>query len=130
MRKVNHKTVILSAFKEGLGSGENYERHCELLVDIRQSFKYKVVQGRYNGKEELSIVVPVRCESDTRILASLANHYEQECVLVVNEDNTSDLLYPNGYTERLGTMKIVSPSEALKGDYTHDFKNDIYYKVV
>ena len=130
MRKANHKTVIMSAFRKELNSGENFDRHCDLLVDIKQSYRCGAVQGRYEGNEELSIVVQLDHSSDVIILSALANHYQQDCIMVVNEDNSCDLVYADGRTEGIGKMIMVEPSVAMQGDYTHDFRNDIYYKVI
>lgn len=131
MRKINKKTVILSAFRSDLSHVENYNRHCDLQRDLVTDFKYKIVTGHYKGSEEYSLVIPVACDDEIRILSSIAMHYDQDCILVINESNETFLHYPNGSTESIGTFKAVSKKYALDSEnYTYDHESDIYYMAV
>ena len=131
MRKANHKTVIMSAYKKDYKEKSNIARHIALRDDLQEDFALKEVVGKYDDEYEQSLVIPVKSNREIRLLSAIANHYEQDCILVINEDNTVNLLHSDGITEKTGTFKEISAARAINsGAFTYDPSTEIYYKVV
>ena len=127
MRNSNNKTVIMSAFTLST-VGSNLVRHKNLQNDLKvMGLSYKVVTGVYKGSKELSLVIPCNDAQIVELLA-LSKHYNQECIAVIDKDNQTNLLYPNGDSLKIGTFKHVTKEYAeSKEAYTLDEKTGFYF---
>jgi hypothetical protein len=85
--------------------------HAEALKVFKASnVPVLELQGKYQGVEELSILVPsfdYRYEVET-----LAKQYNQECYLESHNDRATSLVYPDGTRQSIGTLTPVSQAEA------------------
>ncbi len=129
MRKANFKTVIISADLDTLTIEENAARYVEMkssLVSLQIGFT--TAYGSYKGKFENSLIVPV-LEDKIKVLRGMAKHFEQDCILVIDEMNTAHLDFLNGQTKTLGIFREVH-SEVAKRQENYTYINNKYYMAV
>lgn len=136
MRSINNyenkHVVILSAFVSDETRERNLDRHDNLQMDlITSNYQYKIVNGAYKGQDEVSMVVTLQDESEVRDLLSLANHYNQDSILVLKPyTREAILLFTNGQRDSLGTFQPCTEHEAKQREgFTYCPKNDQYYIV-
>ena len=83
------------------------------------------VIGVYKNTQERSFAVPLTQLSEAR---QLANMYNQECILVV-DNNAAFLEYIDGRTEYVGEWKEISRIEAATRD-AYTIYNNKYFAAV
>lgn len=71
-------------------------------------------QGRYKGQAEASWVVEVRSPQDVAVVCAAAARYNQESILVVDQDNTAKLVYA-GLTPRVVKLGRVFRADVDDG---------------
>ena len=99
----NSKEENRKAFKEICHFLKNYD------------YNFQIVQGVYKGNSEPCLMVGIgdnignNLTADIHTSANVASIYGQESILLVNRDNSSELLYPStNKREYLGKMRQVS----------------------
>lgn len=73
---------------------------------------YKVLLGLYKGVTEQSILVQGFEHRGT--VEALCAEYNQQCYLESHNDRMSFLVFPNGTKQKVGILKTLSASDALK----------------
>ncbi len=141
------KAVIFSVFTED-GNKECKSRSLSSYVvsqndinheDTRQDLKkfeysFKEVDGYYKNKIEQSFYVEYEKDSDLYVLLGIAAAFNQEAVLLIDEDRNASLLFSENNSfahslpQSIGKFTQVSENEALRHDaYTHDYLNGGFY---
>lgn len=70
--------------------------------------------------QEVSHIVKCDCNDDLDAVLDLAAYFEQDCIMCVQDDNSASLMFQDGSIQDLGTLQIVSRSQAYKaGHYTY-----------
>jgi hypothetical protein len=91
---------------------------------------FKPLIGCYKGIQKSSYLVPLKSLEDDRLetLIDLARRYDQESILIADENRECQLLYvKTGKIEYLGVMTHVEESEALKSDAWTKTLDGFYY---
>ena len=135
MRPINKKCVILSAEQDICTDKTN--RHNSQLLENQFKYNglnYKHLIGSYKGKLEASFLVEYDSQNERRLINSLAGKFNQESVLLLDEDRNA-VLYnesENGLTQiPLGKLKPITPRQAEKLDaWSYCPINDQYYGVL
>jgi hypothetical protein len=124
---IKSNVLIFSVFQKGLPELVNKMAHTQILSILkRQGFPVLELQGRYNGAEELSILVDGFEHRDT--VARLCSEFNQECYLESHNDRATFLVFPNGDTQSIGTLTGVSKQEAeAVGSYSYNPIIDQYF---
>jgi hypothetical protein len=129
MRDIVKPVIILSAFRKDLTDTQNMQRHTELESSLgKLKFANKVVVGCYKGVKELSYVIPYNDVAEELVLISLGEHFNQECVLKLDDNRNASLLYTNGSQEPLGHFHPITEKDALERD-NYTFSDGIYYGI-
>jgi hypothetical protein len=59
----------------------------------------------------------IRDQRDFSLIKDLALiHFDQESIMIVNKDGSSNLIYQDGSLENIGTMKELSEDQAMNLD--------------
>lgn len=111
MRALNPNVLIFSVFQKSVSAAKNEHAHAEML-SILQGAKLPVIelQGRYAGQDEKSILIQGFEHRAT--VERICQSFNQECYLESHNDRATFLVYPNGESTHIGTMKAVSQDEA------------------
>jgi len=130
---IKKRVVIISAELKGLSEVENNRRTAKLATELRlHQLKFKRALGSYKDTTETSFIVDAS-EDITRKLAVLAETFEQESILIVQDDaaRNADLFFVfTGKTERIGQISHLTSIEASKEDnWTLDLENNLYFGV-
>ena len=126
-----HKSFIIFSVDNNFDDILLLEHKRENLEqELKQVFNYKLVEGCYKGKTEVSFYVEIETVQDFNLIENIAHYYKQESILFVNDDRQAYLVYLDDTSNPvyIGNFKQVSKSEALQHDaYTYDYKNNGYY---
>ena len=126
----NNFTVIASAFRANLSANANLARHEDAISNLvaLSMCDLKTVIGVYHeeGMPEASREVSLMIENLTwkevqSCLSLYCDDYEQDCILVMNQDNGKCTLMANDWTDSIGNWTQVTREEAHEvGIYTLD----------
>ena len=114
MRPITKKCVIISA--ELTKTPETNVHNSEVLetLIVKHGLSYKHMVGCYKGQREASFLV----EYDTQLplLLDWAKRFNQESVLLLDEDRNARLSYISNSRKdmNIGKLKPVSKQEVLK----------------
>lgn len=119
--------LIVSAFQKGQTLLENTNKHNEAVEVLRSRLvPFKVLQGKYNGVTELSILVSGF--EHRELVESISKSNNQECYLESHNDRTTNLVYPDGARVSIGVLTGVTKDEAESvGSYSYDPLVDQYF---
>lgn len=111
MRTLSPDIMIFSVFQKHLHVNVNTHVHNEVLTAMRDAGLPVIeLQGRYNGVNELSILV--QGFEHRAAVEHACKSFNQECYLESYNDRATSLVYPDGRRESIGTLTNVSESEA------------------
>lgn len=80
-------TVLMSACLSTLTESQNAQRTAALHRELkRHSLDVVTCEGVYNGVKETSFAVPVNYQFVVKALSEVAREYEQESILVVDNE--------------------------------------------
>ena len=117
---IKNNILIFSVFQTGTSLELNTSRHNAVLQSLKRSgVPCMELQGRYNGNEELSILVDgFQYRQDVEYFC---NEYRQECYLESHSDRATSLVYPDGRRVSIGTLTPVSKEDAeALGSYSYN----------
>jgi len=130
MNNSNHFTVIASAFRATLSTNENLERHEDVTARLIKNgmCDLKTVVGVYHedgmpeASREVSLMIQnLSLTEVNQCLNMYCKTYEQDCILVMNQNNGHSSLKALEWSEELGTWTQVTREEAHEvGIYTLD----------
>lgn len=108
---IKPNVLIFSVFQAGLPELVNRMAHTQILSLLkRQGYPVLELQGRYNGADELSILVDGFQHRD--LVERMCLEFKQECYLESHNDRATFLVFPNGDKQAIGTLTPVSKQEA------------------
>lgn len=128
-------TVLMSACLSTLTQTQNAQRtaalHCELK---RHSLDVVPCEGVYKGVKEASFAIPVNYEFVVKALSEIAQEYEQESILVINNTtNDAELIFLNlravDRVEPAGKWTKTTGWDCRENhdNYTHFPEANVYY---
>lgn len=92
MRQKNEPCIIFSACNNESTEGDK-ERHEQLCHRLRRdNFLFKTLEGYYKGVKEDCVLVILENEDTLTTLKAIARCYNQESVLVLNEDRDGEIV--------------------------------------
>jgi hypothetical protein len=112
MHNVTERVYIFSVYNSTRDEALNYDvhkKHLQLLKDKRYSVTE--IEGRYNGKDERSILVYGTNQTE-KMIEEFSRAQLQESYLVVYHDGFSELVFSTGIRKGIGTMKLTTESDA------------------
>jgi hypothetical protein len=101
--------VIFSVFN---GSKLDNDNHKKVLNQLK-SLSAKELNGKYKNQLEKSIILDA---SFTDAIKKVADHFKQESILLIDEVGNGRLLFNDGRLQKIGKIKQVDKSEALRYD--------------
>lgn len=112
MKAIKPNVLIFSVFQKSEINSVNLRVHLETLQAMKSSgIPVLELQGRYNGVEELSILVSGF--EYRQAVEHACKTFNQECYLESNSDRQTFLIYPSGKREFIGVLTSVSKDEAM-----------------
>lgn len=109
MNNFTNHIFFISAEKSNRPSMVNNVNSLDLHYQLKREFDSVIpVIGCYNGVTEQSYLVSVPFSDVSRatgILQRIAASYDQDCIAYVDNERVLTLLYSNGKSERIGTLK-------------------------
>src|SRR5690606_19230066 len=108
--------VMVSAERAGLSPEENARRTEQLEQDLREAgFEPQRARGMYQGVPEASFLVPIADATELAEVLQLGlEKYEQESVLVVDEERRARLEFLDDFPMELGRFNPVESVEGLE----------------
>lgn len=124
---IKSNILIVSVFQSKLSQALNHDTHREVLKALKDSgVPVLELQGRYNGVNELSILVDGFEHRST--VERIAKTFNQECYLESHNDRATFLVYPDGRRESIGTLTPVSKQEAEQvGSFSYNAVIDQHF---
>lgn len=126
----NTFTVIASAFRSNMSTNANLARHEEVyaklvemnMCDLKAAIGVYHEEGMPEASREVSLLIENLSWDEVKKVVSLyCNDYEQDCVLVMNQETKACCRNTIGWAEHLGHWSKVTREEALEaGIYTFD----------
>lgn len=123
-------TVIASAFRANLSINVNLERHENTIAwlirnnmcDFKSAVGVYHEEGMPEASREVSLMINDLSWAEVKQLkAYYCEIAEQDCIFVMNQENTRCMLAGNDWTQELGFWSQVSRDEAhAAGIYTLD----------
>lgn len=115
-------TVLMSAHLSTLTQLQNAQRTEALHHELkRHSLDVVSCEGAYNGVKEVSFAVPVNYKFVVKALSEVAREYEQESILVVdNETKEAYLFELDGPIDTVSTIGKWSKTTWNDCKYNHD----------
>lgn len=112
--------LIFSVFQKGKSLTANEYAHKGVLAVLKyDGIPFLELQGKYDGAEELSILVDGFEHRST--VERIAKTFNQECYLESHNDRATFLVYQDGTTKSIGTLIPVSKQEAeAVGSYSYN----------
>lgn len=103
--------LIFSVFQNSVSKKQNEINHNEVLKAIQdKGISAMELQGRYNGSNELSILVSGF--EHRALVEHTCKAFNQESYLESHNDRATFLIYKDGRRESIGTLTPVSKEEA------------------
>ena len=107
--------LIVSVFQDSVLEDINRARHGNALKVLQSKGVPCIeLQGRYLGKNELSILV--QGFENRELVERLSSEFNQKCYLESYNDRATFLVYPDGRRDSIGTLQNVSQDEAEAAD--------------
>jgi hypothetical protein len=112
--------LIFSVFQKSVPAPLNEMAHRKVLSALKsEGLPVLELQGRYNGVDEMSILVDGF--EHRRMVERLCQEFGQECYLESHNDRATNLVFPDGSTQSIGTLVPVSKEEALAvGNFSYN----------
>lgn len=102
--------LIFSVFQNSVSKKQNEINHNEVLKAVQdKGLTAMELQGRYNGSNELSILVSGF--EHRALVEHTCKAFNQESYLESHNDRATFLIYKDGRRESIGTLTNVSQSE-------------------
>lgn len=122
------ETLLFSAERPNQNNVERNTLMRTMLDEL--NINYKLVNGVYEGTNELTFVVTPKNDVEKQTLVDIAlKQFSQDCVLELDSNRTARLLF-NGESKTIGKFVSCNRNEALKRDsYTYCPVNNSYYIV-
>lgn len=115
MRSRYRKTATISAELSNLQIEDNKLRTDCLREALRRlGADIRTFEGCYKGSVETSFMVALEGSVTLQTIVNLAQEYNQESILTIDEELNTTLLYMDGRVENLGLYQEVK--EWNKGD--------------
>lgn len=109
MNNFTNHMFFISAEKSNRPSMVNNVNSLDLHYQLKREFDSVIpVTGCYNGITEQSYLVSVPFSDVNRaktVLERIAASYDQDCIAYVDNERVLTLIYSNGNSERIGTLK-------------------------
>lgn len=132
-------SIVMSAMVSGRDTRTNLDAHFDLREDlVGLGFEPVSALGKYQGETELSYIVPCKL-SDLQKFTKLAYEYEQECILVINQDDlscrfvdtTKEVTHLLSPLESVGKWTKVTMEEITSSDINEGYTNvnGSYFKI-
>lgn len=122
--------IIFSVFKADRTDVQNGCRHAVVHKHLtNHGVPFKEVDGQYGGEHEKSFLVG---SSDYDLVYGLAQEYEQESILLVDEDRQATLRFVGDYTGESNDLHLGTFERTYhpKGrDYTFDPSTNQYWVI-
>lgn len=120
--------VLLSAHQNGHTNLQNQKATKNMLIWLKANrFVHTACQGVYKGTSETSFLIECRSHNSIFDLLEKAWQFNQECVLVMQNNGTAaSLNYPDGRRVVLGDFKPTLKLKALQQD-VYTILNGEYY---
>ncbi len=124
---IKPNVLIFSVFQKALPVYINRMAHDQILGILkRQGYPVIELKGRYDGIDELSILVEGFQHRET--VERMCLEFKQECYLESHNDRATFLVYPNGRRESIGTLTPVSKQEAEQvGSFSYNAEIDQHF---
>lgn len=122
--------LIVSVFQRGVNRNQNVDTHIAVMQTLKDTgIPHVELQGKYNGIEELSILIPGF--EHRPVVEKLVKTFNQDSYLESHNDRETFLIFANGDTEYIGKLVSVSKEEAERaGAYSYNPLVDAYYIAV
>lgn len=116
---IKPNVLIFSVFQSKLPEIVNKLAHTQLIAVLeKQGYPVMELQGRYNGSNELSILISGF--EHRAMVERICQDFNQECYLESHNDRATFLVYPDGRKESIGTLTPVTKQEAeAVGSYSY-----------
>jgi len=126
--KEKPEVLIFSVYQSDRQDTDNQDNHQTVVNRLSQlDISHKVLNGRYQGIDEKSILVKMD-QLDT--VQALCKQFNQESYLHLDKDRVASLRFTEGRIEKIGNLEAVSKTKALKSDaYTFDPMSNTYFIV-
>ena len=128
--------VFISAFKKDLSEKENIKRHNQLCeYATKEGLLFDQCLGVYEGVKELSILIYFHSQNKPYIgniydyIHNLIDKYDQDCALLVCDDNRSYLVNNDYTVNHIGTMHSTSYAPLGVKDYSYVINQCVYYYI-
>ena len=109
MNNFTNHIFFISAEKSNHPSMVNSVNSLDLHYQLKREFdSVTPVSGCYNGVTEQSYLVSIPFSDVSRaktVLERIAASYDQDCIAYVDNERVLTLLYSNGNSERIRTLK-------------------------
>ena len=117
---VKSNVLIFSVFQKSSSLVSNATSHARVVKGLQaQNIPFVELRGKYEGVEELSILV--EGFSHRPLVESLCKEFKQECYLESHNDRASFLVFPNGDKTAVGTLQGVTKEVAeAHGSYSYN----------
>lgn len=109
---------------------DSYENDIKAIQEFLPNYNYSrlAMHGVYKGVSELSYIIEVDDNLDD--IQALANKYNQECILYLDNQREASLIHSDGKKEYIGSFRSASKQLAqTKDNYTFNPKTGVYYIV-
>lgn len=129
----NQYTVVFSAWRTSNDLIANIEasKAARLSLDALGLPHWDAV-GSYlecdagEHKQEVSHIVHCKSAQDVELIKDIAWQYNQDCVMIVEQDNTAYLAFNHGDTMEIGVLTTVSKEVAHDNDCYTYFLGEYY----
>lgn len=124
---IKPNVLIFSVCQAALPELVNKMAHTQMLSILQnQGMPIMELQGRYNGSNEMSILIQGFEHRET--VERICKDFNQECYLESHSDRATFLVYPDGRKESIGTLTPVSKQEAEQvGSFSYSPLMDQYF---
>lgn len=122
--------LIVSVFQKSVNRNANIDTHIQTLKMLHDTgIPHIELQGKYNGVEELSILI--QGFEYRSVVEQLVKSFNQESYLESHNDRETFLVYADGEREYIGKLAGVTKQEAERnGSYSYNPLSDSYYIAV
>ncbi len=105
------------------------EQEFEFINWLNENeFQYSMLQGCYKGIKEMSFKIELRYQLDRSILIGKAKEYNQESILIIENDAASLWYLKSKVIESLGAWREVPETLARSSEaYSFDLRSQRYY---
>ncbi len=126
--------IIFSVFQSTEPTAVNFKNHMLVEYALKEKgLNFKEMGGCYKGKMESSFAVLVPwCDTNELIeeISKIAQRYNQESILYVDNESIAYLDNLHGTQEKVGKFTQTPTEEALQQDsYTLDLSTGLYYTI-